>query len=141
MRSSAVLLFLGLAAHAIAHGDEHDDGSMGMEMDMIPDSKPDTSDTSDLPPSYFDHPDDKFLIYSHIVVMTLSWVFALPIGTAPFHHTGLVKDSAPAEMMRSGTDVDYPSRNDVSRSLKIHAAIPVNFPGQQWRWHVRGHSL
>lgn len=81
MRSSTLLLLLGLAAHAIAHGDDHNEDSMGTEMGTSPAKKP---DTSDLPSNYFDHPDDKLFIYSHIVAMTLSWVFALPIGTAPF---------------------------------------------------------
>lgn len=83
MRSSPLLLLLGLAAHAFAHGGDHED-SMGMDMDvdMVPDDKP---NETDYPPSYFDFPDDKFLIYAHIALMTLGWVFALPIGmTYPF---------------------------------------------------------
>lgn len=138
MRSSAVLLLLGLAAHAIAHGDGHDEESMGMNMDMSPDKKP---DTSDLPGTYFDHPDDKPFIYTHIAAMTLSWVFALPIGTAPFLSRGPRRGFSVYEAISSGTDVDYPSRNDVSRSLEIHGASPANLPGWKWPWHVRGHSL
>lgn len=81
MRSSAVLLLLGLAAHAIAHGDEHEDDPMAMEMEMEP-VEDGGQNVVDLPPSYFDHPDDKVLIYAHIALMTLSWIFALPTGMA-----------------------------------------------------------
>ncbi|MBE3045746.1 DUF2427 domain-containing protein [Candidatus Bathyarchaeota archaeon] len=79
MRSSAVLLILGLAAHAISHGDKHDGDSMSMGMKMEP-APAGGQDGSDLPPTYFNHPDDKVLIYAHIALMTLSWVFALPTG-------------------------------------------------------------
>ena len=79
MRSYVALLFLGLAVHAIAHGDDHDDDSMVMDMDTGADDKPDSADVAS---SYFDHPDDKLFIYAHIAVMTLSWIFALPIGVS-----------------------------------------------------------
>lgn len=85
-----MFLLLGLAAHAIAHGNDHDEDSLDMEMDMSSDKGP---GTSDLPPSYFDYPDDKLFIYSHIAIMTLSWVFALPIGMARFlSQADLVQD-------------------------------------------------
>ena len=74
-----MLLILGLAAHAIAHGDEHDGDSTAMEMEMEP-ALAGGQDAADLPPTYFNHPDDKVLIYAHIALMTLSWVFALPTG-------------------------------------------------------------
>ena len=61
MRSSAVLLILGLAAHAIAHGDEHDGDPMSMETKMEP-APAGGQDTADLPPTYFNHPNDKVLI-------------------------------------------------------------------------------
>lgn len=81
MRSTAALLLLGLAAHAIAHGDDHHDGSMAVEVDMEP-AVGGGQDAADLPPTYFNHPDDKVLIYAHVALMTLSWVIALPTGMA-----------------------------------------------------------
>lgn len=34
----------------------------------------------DYPPTYFTHPDHVAVLYAHIVLMVLAWVFALPIG-------------------------------------------------------------
>lgn len=78
MKSSAVLL-LGLAAQAIAHGGDHHGEAPAMDMNMGAD---DGAEKPDYPPSYFDHPDHKAFVYAHIVLMTLSWVFALPVGMA-----------------------------------------------------------
>lgn len=76
MKSSAVLL-LGLAAQAIAHGGDHHGEAPAMDMNMGAD---DGAEKPDYPPSYFDHPDHKAFVYAHIVLMTLSWVFALPVA-------------------------------------------------------------
>lgn len=78
MKSYAVLL-LGFAVQAIAHGGDHHGGAADMDMDMGAD---DSADKLEYPPSYFDHADHKAFIYAHIVLMTLSWVFALPVGMA-----------------------------------------------------------
>ena len=32
------------------------------------------------PPTYFAHPDHSALIYAHIALMVLAWIFALPVG-------------------------------------------------------------
>lgn len=37
-------------------------------------------DPADYPPTYFAHPDHVAVIYSHIALMVIAWVFVLPIG-------------------------------------------------------------
>lgn len=64
-------LVLGLLPLAIAHGgDSHGEVH---DMDM-------PKDDSEYPESYFSHPSHVGVIYAHIALMTLAWVFALPVG-------------------------------------------------------------
>lgn len=73
------LLLFGLASFAFAHGTDHHDGGMPMPGNT---SKSTNSSEfpgpADFPPTYFAHPEHLFSIYSHIVLMTLSWAIALP---------------------------------------------------------------
>jgi hypothetical protein len=76
----AVAAVLGLIPAVLAHGDEHghgDGGGMGgMKMGDADKPLPEDQYT----PTYFAHPDHKAVIYGHIALMVLGWVFALPAG-------------------------------------------------------------
>ena len=75
------LLYAGLATLVIAHGSDHHDGGMSMSGNMSETAGHNmTSGHADFPPNYFGYPDHRFSIYSHIALMTLSWVIALPTG-------------------------------------------------------------
>ncbi|KIH88987.1 integral membrane protein [Sporothrix brasiliensis 5110] len=87
----AALVFL--AAPAVrAHGDDEGMGmdmgdSMGGSMDVAANPHPlthnaTTNGTAEIiyKPTYFAHPEHVGLIYAHIVLMTLGWVFALPVS-------------------------------------------------------------
>jgi hypothetical protein len=63
---------LGLLSVVVAHG--HDEKiSVAVEA---------TSPTSDAAPeSYFQYGEHSTWIFAHILIMTLAWVFVLPVGT------------------------------------------------------------
>ncbi|KAK4099889.1 hypothetical protein N658DRAFT_497868 [Parathielavia hyrcaniae] len=68
---------LGLAPAALAHGHDHghgDHGMGGMKMGDADKPLPEDQYLS----TYFAHPDHKAVIYGHIALMVLGWVFALP---------------------------------------------------------------
>ncbi len=83
---SAVLVLAGAAvcglvvpAAALAHGDDGADMSMGAagNGNAGPGPKP---DETAYPPAYFGLPEHSGLMYAHIALMTLAWVFMLPVG-------------------------------------------------------------
>lgn len=68
---------LALAPTAVlAHGDE------GMDMSMPMTKAPASSNMTSVKvkPTYFSHPEHRSELYIHIAVMTLGWVFLLPIA-------------------------------------------------------------
>jgi len=69
---------LALIPFALGHGDEMGgmDGGMGMGMTT---DQPQPEDGS-YPPTYFTHPEHKGIIYAHIALMVVSWIFVLPVG-------------------------------------------------------------
>jgi hypothetical protein len=81
----ASLVLLGLAPATRAHGD---DGDMNMETGietagMAPPSNATmmgSNSTAPLLPSYFRHPEYSSLMLAHIVLMSLAWIFVLPLG-------------------------------------------------------------
>ena len=84
---TSVVLLLELVPLALAHGhDGHDGMSMDMAMssshttDNTTASPPMTSPTEPPLPSYFSHPEYSGLILAHIVLMTIGWLFILPIS-------------------------------------------------------------
>ena len=85
LRTLVSALLLGLLLPlAAAHGhDESTDMDMSMAEPARPvvDSSLDSADTAS--PNYFTHPEHRGLIYAHIAVMTLAWVFVLPVGESP----------------------------------------------------------
>jgi hypothetical protein len=70
----ALLAALLYPHHAAAHGSEskHDNHTMHHGSPA--------EDPADYPPTYFAHPDHVAVIYSHIALMVIAWVFVLPIG-------------------------------------------------------------
>lgn len=73
------LLFLALLPIVFAHGDSQDMGKMNMGIDH--DSNTTQSPKhQDYPNTYFAHFEHSGVIYAHISLMVISWVFILPIG-------------------------------------------------------------
>lgn len=73
----AGLVLLGLVPLAGAHGQ---DGEGGMNMDMSMDMDMDVTSTVAAFASYFQHSEHSGLIFAHILLMTVGWIFVLPIG-------------------------------------------------------------
>jgi len=74
--TSAGAVLLLLASRAVAHG--HDEA-----MNMVTPSLPTVVSNSTLPTepeSYFQYGEHTGLLAAHILLMTISWVFILPIG-------------------------------------------------------------
>jgi len=97
----AGVVLLGLLPLAIAHGHDGDgDGEMAMDMSMGEASVPRPTIHSNLtaevpgPPSYFQYGEHSGLIVAHILLMTIGWVFVLPIGECwesfEFSHSFLI---------------------------------------------------
>lgn len=76
---TALVFGLAFLPTVLAHGDDgggHDgDDHMDMGMDAGMDKPQD-----DYPPTYFAHPDHAGLMYGHIGLMVVAWVFILPVG-------------------------------------------------------------
>ena len=71
LRLVAGAAVLGLLPTALAHGDD-----MNMEKDEADKPRP----ADEYPPTYFAHPEHQTVIYAHILLMVLAWVFVLPVG-------------------------------------------------------------
>lgn len=90
--TAPVLLLLVLALTAIAHEDgRHMDLDMDMDTGMsgaeqlsptpLPFNGSTYNSTLAQPVNYFRHPEYSYLMLTHIVLMTVGWVFVLPVGT------------------------------------------------------------
>ncbi|KAK1830542.1 hypothetical protein QBC39DRAFT_353831 [Podospora conica] len=71
LRAVASAAVLGLIPAALAHGDD-----MNMEAGEADKPRP----AAEYPPTYFAHPEHQTVIYAHIALMVLGWVFVLPIA-------------------------------------------------------------
>lgn len=76
--STAAVLLLALARTTVAHGNEEVSGTMNMAVE-VPVSLNSTSSSWD-PQSYSQLGEHTIMIVAHIVLMTVAWVFILPIG-------------------------------------------------------------
>ncbi|KFZ02629.1 hypothetical protein V500_00060 [Pseudogymnoascus sp. VKM F-4518 (FW-2643)] len=84
-KAAPALLVLLFALTASAHEDET---HMAADMDMgmatagagMPLGATPSNATLAVPPSYFRHPEHSHLILAHIALMTIAWVFVLPIA-------------------------------------------------------------
>lgn len=66
---------------AVAHGDSESMDSMKMGMGMAHGSNTtQPPKNNDYPDTYFAHTEHSGVIYTHIALMVLSWVFILPVG-------------------------------------------------------------
>lgn len=75
-RTALVLAVAAALPLVLAHGGDGGHGMHGngsMEADM-------PKDESQYPPTYFAHPEHRGLIVGHIALMTIGWVFILPVG-------------------------------------------------------------
>lgn len=84
-KAAPALLVLLFALTASAHEDEThmaDDMDMGMTTAGagMPLGATPPNATLAVPPSYFRYPEHSHLILAHIGLMTIAWVFVLPIG-------------------------------------------------------------
>ncbi len=72
-------VLLGLASVAVAHG--HDE-NMNMDMGEPSIARPIISQAANVtaPESYFRYGEHSGLMMAHIFLMTIAWVFVLPIG-------------------------------------------------------------
>ena len=72
---------LGLLPSVIAHGHDED-----MDMSMVRPTMSNLTEVSPVavPMSYFRYSENSALLIAHISLMTISWVFVLPIGELPF---------------------------------------------------------
>lgn len=89
-KAAPALLVLLFALTASAHEDEtHMAADMDMDMEMVtagagmPLGATTSNATLAVPPSYFRHPEHSHLILAHIALVTIAWVFVLPIGMNP----------------------------------------------------------
>lgn len=75
--AAATVTWALLLPAVLAHGDDdamNMDGGMPTGADEPPQPDP------ELLPSYVHHPDHRGTLLMHIALMTLAWVFVLPIG-------------------------------------------------------------
>ncbi|OBT68945.1 hypothetical protein VE03_01240 [Pseudogymnoascus sp. 23342-1-I1] len=85
IKTAPALLVLLFALTASAH---EDTAHIAADMDMgmttagagMPLSTTPSNETLVVPPSYFRHPEHSHLILAHIALMTVAWVFVLPIA-------------------------------------------------------------
>lgn len=87
-----VALVLAIVPVILAHGDDEGmnmemESSSGLDMtEALPQAiNATTNSTTDgaaivYKPTYFAHPEHAGLMYAHILLMTLAWIFALPVG-------------------------------------------------------------
>lgn len=71
VRYATSTLVLGLLPIAIAHGEHGGHGEIPPDELKV---------SSEYPPTYFAHSDHVGVICTHIALMTLAWVFILPVG-------------------------------------------------------------
>jgi len=81
VQAGAVLL--DLVSVALAHGHDEDSSmkmSTGTNLSEV--SRPHIYNTTEMgPPSYFRHTECSRLMLLHIVLMSIAWIFVLPLGT------------------------------------------------------------
>ena len=73
------VVLLGLASVAVAHGHDED---VNMNMGMPSMAQPTTASGANvtLAETYFRHSEHSGLLAAHIFLMTIAWIFILPIG-------------------------------------------------------------
>lgn len=77
--TGALIIALTFSPLILAHGNSHDEGEMDGHRGQHHESDNPKDDT-EYPPTYFTHPDHVGAIHAHIAIMTLAWVFILPVA-------------------------------------------------------------
>jgi hypothetical protein len=76
-------VLLGFISSVVAHGHDENEG-MNMDMSGMPSSRPTIPTATDSamaePASYFQLTEHTGLMFAHILLMTIGWIFVLPIG-------------------------------------------------------------
>jgi uncharacterized protein DUF2427 len=84
LRNTTAFVVLALLPAALGHGDEHGhDAAMGHSMadEGHDHAAPDAPTPGDeYPDTYFALADHAGLMYAHIALMILAWIFVLPVG-------------------------------------------------------------
>lgn len=79
-----------LMALASAHGSDDSHSSMPSMTNMDGMTMEDQQPANiTYPPTYFAHPEHSGLIYGHIALMIIAWVFFLPVGMFFAGHLGV----------------------------------------------------
>lgn len=87
--AAATITWALLLPAVLAHGN---DDAMSMSMEgAMPMAANESLPALDLPPSYVHHPEYRGTLLTHIALMTLAWVFVLPLGTLTTKKFALVK--------------------------------------------------
>jgi hypothetical protein len=73
------VVLIGLVSVAVAHG-EDEDMSMDMGMGRPEITKPMDATVTAVPNTYFNYGEHTGLLLAHVLLMTIGWVFVLPIG-------------------------------------------------------------
>ena len=98
-----VALILGAASVVEAHGTDEPTMDMDMGMTMSESYNVSESNPIDLLPTYWTWPEHRGLLYGHIILMVLAWVFILPVGVMlGVAHSML---HVPIQMVFIGTNV------------------------------------
>lgn len=120
-------VLLGLASVAVAHGHDED---MSMEMGASPMASPTINSTADVqvPDSYFRYGDHSGLMMAHISLMTIAWVFVLPIG---------------AQLLEAIKTIfaNYIRCYAVDFSVPVHSSNTFSFPSSKCGGSLPGHHL
>ncbi|KAJ0165461.1 putative membrane protein C3B8.06 [Colletotrichum tanaceti] len=82
IKQCVAVVALGIVPLALAHSAQEDGANvMNMDMDMSHGAdEPNKPDTDNYPPTYFALADHAGVMYAHIGVMVLAWVFVLPVA-------------------------------------------------------------
>ena len=76
-----VTLLLASTTVVLAHGhDNHAGEAADMEFVPSPTSTASMNSSSASPQSYFTYPASRGLIWGHVILMIIAWLFVLPIG-------------------------------------------------------------
>lgn len=80
-------VLLDLVTVAFAHGHDEDASiEMSTGMDLSEASHPHIYNSTEMgPPSYFRHAEYSGLMLLHIVLMSVAWIFVLPLGSLSHH--------------------------------------------------------
>lgn len=78
--------FIALVTAAYAHGDHEDMAMAPATLGEMASSMVNATATAVADSSYFQQHEHSGLIIGHIALMTITWVFVLPIGIAPLAH-------------------------------------------------------